>query len=173
MKRIDRSVALYCFAIEEIIKLSEEEAELIVDSDYYDENGITIVYESLEDKHVQEFLLNYFLTVKSKGVSNEYLSDFLRNLFQTKVEVIGDEDNLLECLCCGYKTIEERGGYDICPVCFWEDDGSNDPERYSPPNHLTLGEAKLNFLKLGAISESFLDSVDKDGTKKYYYNQKI
>lgn len=27
-----------------------------------------------------------------------------------------------KCLCCGYKTLDTRGEYDICPVCFWEDD---------------------------------------------------
>jgi len=26
------------------------------------------------------------------------------------------------CPCCGYLTLPERGAYDICPVCFWEDD---------------------------------------------------
>ena len=26
------------------------------------------------------------------------------------------------CLCCGYKTIGMRGEFDICPVCFSEDD---------------------------------------------------
>lgn len=29
-----------------------------------------------------------------------------------------------KCPCCGYYTFDERpsGSYDICPVCFWEDD---------------------------------------------------
>lgn len=27
-----------------------------------------------------------------------------------------------KCLCCGYQTLDTRGEYDICPVCFWEDD---------------------------------------------------
>ncbi len=27
-----------------------------------------------------------------------------------------------QCLCCGCKTLESRGKFDICPVCFWEDD---------------------------------------------------
>ena len=27
-----------------------------------------------------------------------------------------------KCLCCGYRTLDTRGEYDICPVCFWEDD---------------------------------------------------
>jgi len=28
----------------------------------------------------------------------------------------------VRCLCCGYRTIDERGAFDICPVCFWEDE---------------------------------------------------
>ncbi|MFG1660373.1 CPCC family cysteine-rich protein [Micromonospora chersina] len=30
------------------------------------------------------------------------------------------------CPCCGYLTLDERGGSEICPVCFWEDDGRRD-----------------------------------------------
>jgi hypothetical protein len=32
------------------------------------------------------------------------------------------------CPCCGFRTLNERGGYDICPVCFWEDDGQDDAD---------------------------------------------
>lgn len=36
------------------------------------------------------------------------------------------------CPCCGYKTLdcEPPGTYDICDICFWEDDGVqyNDPD---------------------------------------------
>lgn len=28
------------------------------------------------------------------------------------------------CPCCGYRTLEEPPGtFDICEICFWEDDG--------------------------------------------------
>lgn len=29
-----------------------------------------------------------------------------------------------KCPCCGFYTFDEKlnGNYDICPVCFWEDD---------------------------------------------------
>jgi len=27
------------------------------------------------------------------------------------------------CPACGYPTLDERGGYNICRVCHWEDDG--------------------------------------------------
>src|SRR5262249_6030280 len=30
------------------------------------------------------------------------------------------------CPCCHCLTLHERGGYEICPVCFWEDDGQDD-----------------------------------------------
>lgn len=68
--------------------------------------------------------------------------------------------------CCGYLTMDTRGEFDICPVCYWEDDAyllNKDGEiisRYyeqNPPveellairsgaNHgLTLKEARQNF----------------------------
>jgi hypothetical protein len=30
------------------------------------------------------------------------------------------------CPCCAYLTLPQRGGFDLCPVCFWEDDGQDD-----------------------------------------------
>ncbi|WP_198674015.1 CPCC family cysteine-rich protein [Chitinophaga alhagiae] len=35
------------------------------------------------------------------------------------------------CPCCGYITLSERGGYEICPICFWEDD----PHQFSEPDY--------------------------------------
>ena len=39
----------------------------------------------------------------------------------------GSEGGPYACPCCGFLTLPSRGGYDICPVCFWEDDGQDDP----------------------------------------------
>lgn len=33
------------------------------------------------------------------------------------------EDGPHRCPCCGFLTLDERGTFEICPVCFWEDDG--------------------------------------------------
>lgn len=49
------------------------------------------------------------------------------------------------CPCCGYKTLPERGGYDLCPVCWWEDDGGA-PWEYCGPNAQTLVEAQQEYL---------------------------
>lgn len=30
------------------------------------------------------------------------------------------------CPCCAYETLAEKSGFEICPVCFWENDGQDD-----------------------------------------------
>jgi Cysteine-rich CPCC len=57
------------------------------------------------------------------------------------------------CPCCGYLTLMERGAFETCPVCWWEDDGQDDPHADEPsgPNHLTLTKARENFRTLGAM----------------------
>ena len=80
-----------------------------------------------------------------------------------------------KCPCCGYFTLDERGEYDICPVCFWEDDAYlvfgegeikavrvekkvSDEELLdvrSEANHgLTLREGRENYRKFGVCEES-------------------
>jgi hypothetical protein len=49
------------------------------------------------------------------------------------------------CPCCGYKTLPGRGDYDLCPVCWWEDEGL-EPWELSGPNARTLVEAQQEFL---------------------------
>lgn len=65
------------------------------------------------------------------------------------------------CPCCYYKTLESRGSYEICPVCFWEDDGQDDHGAdivLGGPNHgLSLTEARDNFWKIGACDESIFE----------------
>jgi hypothetical protein len=68
-----------------------------------------------------------------------------------------------ECPCCGYKTLAERGGYNICPVCFWEDDGQDDHDadevRGGPNKDLSLTQARRNFLRIGACEEDMVQHV--------------
>ncbi|HKP55387.1 MAG TPA: CPCC family cysteine-rich protein [Polyangiales bacterium] len=50
-----------------------------------------------------------------------------------------------DCPCCGYRTLPERGGYDICILCFWEDNGSDDINAGGPNRNVSLAEARANF----------------------------
>lgn len=69
----------------------------------------------------------------------------------------------VSCPCCGYFTLAERGAYDICQVCFWEDDGQDDAqadEVWGGPNgSLSLAKARENFRKLGACDKKFQGNV--------------
>src|SRR5688572_7067029 len=53
------------------------------------------------------------------------------------------------CPCCGYVTLHERSGYEICVLCWCEDDGQDDPhadEVWGGPNgDLSLTQARRNF----------------------------
>lgn len=51
------------------------------------------------------------------------------------------------CPCCGYRTLPSLGDYELCPVCWWEDDGG-EPWDFSGPNGQTLIEGQREFLAL-------------------------
>jgi Cysteine-rich CPCC len=57
-----------------------------------------------------------------------------------------------QCPCCYHFTLEEVAGYNICPVCFWEDDGTTGEHAFSP-NGIELTEARANYQKFGANTE--------------------
>ena len=69
------------------------------------------------------------------------------------------------CPCCCFRTIECRGGFDICQVCYWEDDGQDnhdaDDVRGGPNGALSLSVARQNYRKIGACHERFLNCVRK------------
>jgi hypothetical protein len=72
----------------------------------------------------------------------------------TFVNVCRSGDGPYACPCCGYLTLDERGMYEICPVCFWEDDGQDDHDadrvRGGPNRGLSLSMARDNFARIGA-----------------------
>jgi len=59
------------------------------------------------------------------------------------------------CPCCRFTTLAERGGYEVCPVCSWEDDGQDDHDadevRGGPNSDVSLTQARENFRLLGAF----------------------
>ena len=71
------------------------------------------------------------------------------------------------CPCCGCRTLEERGMFEICPVCFWEDDGQDDHDahlvRGGPNGELSLSIARENYLRLGACQQSMIEHVRPPG----------
>jgi len=74
-----------------------------------------------------------------------------------------DDGSLYHCPCCHYKTLGERGGFELCPICFWEDDGQDDHDadiiRGGPNSNLSLSQARQNFVEFGAYTRSALQYV--------------
>ena len=67
------------------------------------------------------------------------------------------------CPCCGYDTLKEEppGTYDICPICFWEDDPIqfNDHDYEGGANQVSLRQAQINFEQFGACEEDMIKNV--------------
>lgn len=61
------------------------------------------------------------------------------------------------CPCCGFLTLEHPadGRYDVCPVCFWEDDvvQNEDPLYAGGANEPSLVDAREAFRRVGAVEE--------------------
>jgi len=57
------------------------------------------------------------------------------------------------CPCCGHPTLPERGVFEICAECGWEDDGQDDHDadgvRGGPNGPLSLTEARQAYLQVG------------------------
>ncbi len=69
------------------------------------------------------------------------------------------------CPCCGYLTFSEEppGTYQVCPVCFWEDDrAQNDnPSLEGGANAVSLTQARANFASFGASALEHATQVRK------------
>ncbi|MEP6929048.1 MAG: CPCC family cysteine-rich protein [Flavobacterium sp.] len=182
---MNRDDAKRTIAANEVKKLSDSDKLKILENNYWcfeDKEDITESIEKRSFPRVSESFIelickttNPILTEESEillidneinsleFVSNSYLEAKLRIINPNSNNIVsGEEEKAGLCPCCEHYSIDygEDGLWDICPVCFWENGGDG-------PNHMSLEEAKLNFIKLGAMSERSLEFIDKEGKLKY------
>ena len=88
------------------------------------------------------------------------------------------------CPICNNYTLDVKNEYYICPVCFWEDDGSEEyPDENWGPNHISFNDAVKSWNEKGYIDKSFRkftrrpfgielskDSKEYEKIKKYIDN---
>jgi hypothetical protein len=98
--------------------------------------------------------------------------DYFVNVFG-----LSGEDVLYHCPCCGYPTLAIRGGFDVCAVCHWEDDGqdSHDADRVrgGPNGHLSLTEARANYANIGAVDQGGTLHVRAPTTEEMSYRKNV
>lgn len=80
------------------------------------------------------------------------------------VDVVrGPEEGPYQCPCCAAVTLPARGAYELCPVCFWEDDGQDESDadqvRGGPNGPLSLTQARANCAEFGASDRAFQAKV--------------
>lgn len=94
------------------------------------------------------------------------MSDPIQGDFPTFVEFCQRPDpaypkgkhGKFQCPCCNHFTLDEVAMYDICSVCFWEDDGTTGEHGFSP-NGTSLADARTNYAKCGASTERDIQHV--------------
>ena len=74
-----------------------------------------------------------------------------RNVFASTAE------GPFTCPCCGHLALPERGVYEICGECGWEDDGQDDHDcdvvRGGPNGRLSLDAARAMYIARGGRPE--------------------
>lgn len=113
-----------------------------------------------------------------RGATNDYLIRRLNQLGIAPDSITGEPALMEACPCCGYRTLDERGQYDICVVCWWEDDGqdnqSADETRGGPNDGISLSRARANFLTHGIYDPTRQDlrrhqqPADKFAVARYF-----
>lgn len=91
---------------------------------------------------------------------NEILADFMARRKSFDKFIKDNSLTLFTCPGCGFPTLSERGGYEICSVCNWEDDNQDDEsadEIWGGPNsNLSLTQNRLD---IGKIFKQLADSL--------------
>jgi hypothetical protein len=82
-----------------------------------------------------------------------------------------DAGPFFPCPCCEFLTLpeEQRGSYEICPVCFWEDDAVQlaEPELAGGANKVSLNQARENFKRHGVSELRFSEHVRRPSAWEY------
>lgn len=73
-----------------------------------------------------------------------------------------------QCECCKFYTLDCDSNFDICPVCYWQDDllQTEKPHYKWWANELSLEEWRLNFIKHWVS-----DLRDKNNVRNPYKNE--
>jgi hypothetical protein len=95
----------------------------------------------------------------------QWFDGYMHTLEHRSVVEPQAEGIMYRCPCCRSRTFSERGGFEIYPVCFWEDAGQDDQDadtvRGGPNGSLSLTQARQKFREFGAYDGKSLQHVRK------------
>ena len=80
------------------------------------------------------------------------------------------DERTFPCHCCAFWTLTDPapGSYEVCPVCFWEDDPVQNSHLsfQGGANNVCLNVARQNYIELGACEARFLEAIRPPTTKE-------
>lgn len=166
-----RSDELFCLSVSD---LDENPDWLGLPQSLREEIETLRDYREIADPEHSRFDTPLLISEKSKyvGATNQFLKGKLAEAGVAIEQVEGSVEMLESCPCCGRKTLGERAGYEICRVCWWEDDGQDNStasQVLGGPNGATsLTKARANFLLHGIFDPKRTDLIEKkDPPEKY------
>ena len=87
--------------------------------------------------------------LETTNMSEDWLKWYMEQVAKNKTWPKYHEKYL--CPCYYMPTLDERASFDICTICFWEDDGQDTDDagiiRGGPNHDYSLKEARENFVK--------------------------
>ena len=163
------------------IKLYRIEDQLVLDIDTWELKDIIedylseqcdIDYEYYQDINPEKSQIHYesYRLFFSDKYSENQLIEVLKKYSDKElidiVEFQRSQSNAkFYCKCCGYNSLDEKpnGTFEICKICFWEDDKvqSNEPDYEGGANSVSLNQAKKNFSEFGACEKGMVRNVRK------------
>ena len=108
----------------------------------------------------------FFILGVTAAMTMVPLSRHIHKIRTTHLRRQSDLSVRVICPCCRYPTLTVKGGYDICELCNWEDDGQDDQtadEVWGGPNgDYSLITGRANFHKYRSI---YAPCDDPDGDR--------
>ena len=110
--------------------------------------------------------------------TNAYLLKMVKQLNDKVCKITGVSQSGISCPCCGLQTLEEREMYQICSVCWWEDDGQDNDDAHidaaGGPNKVSLTQGRINYLLHGICEPKRTDLIKlHEPTEKYAVGRKF
>ena len=163
------------------IKLYKIEGQLVLDIDTWELKDIIedylreecdIDYEYYQDINPEKSQIHYesYRLFFSENYTENQIANVLKKYSDKElIEIVefqrAQSNGKFYCECCGYNTLNEKpnGTYQICTICYWEDDPiqSAEPDYEGGANRVSLNQAKRNFSEFGACERDMIKNVNK------------
>ncbi|WP_221411890.1 CPCC family cysteine-rich protein [Empedobacter brevis] len=156
-----------------VVEMRTFELKHFIETFLVNKHGFQILLEESnlsKENHFKNFYFLHFDKAKYKEIEA-----ILLLIEEGTIQELVNEQNYQAngkyfCRCCGYNTLSEfpKGTYEICEICFWEDDAyqTENPDEEGGANGISLIQGRNNFNEFGACEFEMKKNVRKPTEKE-------